>query len=188
MERSFIVKTVATVVYENWVEITDEEIDEGLATADGVESIAEEQTEAVKELVLPSACMPEPLGAVTVQQAQAMMSDREAENGLSEQAEGWRDTEVYRGSRRAEVNIDSIAEVFPRGAIVTLNSLKEKRLVPPSTGFVKILARGTLDKPLTVVAQDFSTAALKMILLTGGHAVVAEPSAERSGKRLPHGK
>lgn len=28
MEHSFIVKTVATVVYENWVEITDEEIDE----------------------------------------------------------------------------------------------------------------------------------------------------------------
>ena len=28
MERSFIVKTVATVIYENWVEITDEEIDE----------------------------------------------------------------------------------------------------------------------------------------------------------------
>ena len=28
MERSFIVKTVATVFYENWVSITDEEIDE----------------------------------------------------------------------------------------------------------------------------------------------------------------
>ena len=28
MERSFIVKTVATVTYENWVEITDEEIGE----------------------------------------------------------------------------------------------------------------------------------------------------------------
>lgn len=28
MEHSFIVKTVTTVVYENWVEITDEEIDE----------------------------------------------------------------------------------------------------------------------------------------------------------------
>ena len=28
MERSFIVKTVATVVYENWVEVSDEQIDE----------------------------------------------------------------------------------------------------------------------------------------------------------------
>lgn len=28
MERSFIVTTVATVTYHNWVEITDEEIDE----------------------------------------------------------------------------------------------------------------------------------------------------------------
>ena len=28
MERSFIVKTVATVFYENYVSITDEEIDE----------------------------------------------------------------------------------------------------------------------------------------------------------------
>ena len=28
MERFFIVKTVATVIYENWLTITDEEIDE----------------------------------------------------------------------------------------------------------------------------------------------------------------
>ena len=28
MEHSYIIKTVATVVYENWVEVTDEEIAE----------------------------------------------------------------------------------------------------------------------------------------------------------------
>ena len=35
----------------------------------------------------------------------------------------------------------------------------------------EILADGTLDKPLTVVADAFSVQAIKMITLTGGHAV-----------------
>ena len=48
MERSFIVKTVATVVYENWVEITDEEIDEYRANnLEYAESTDEEIVEAM---------------------------------------------------------------------------------------------------------------------------------------------
>ena len=53
-------------------------------------------------------------------------------------------------------------------------SLKQKGLVPKSARAVKILARGSLNKPLTVIAQDFSTSAVKMITLTGGHAMLVD--------------
>ena len=51
--------------------------------------------------------------------------------------------------------------------------MKKKRI--PSTGkkvtYVKVLARGTLDKALIVEADDFSPAAIKMIVLTGGEVI-----------------
>ena len=37
--------------------------------------------------------------------------------------------------------------------------------------YIKVLARGKLDKALTVEADDFSPQAVKMIVLTGGSAV-----------------
>ena len=55
-----------------------------------------------------------------------------------------------------------------------LETLKERGLIPKSTQAIKILARGTLDKPLCVLAHDFSVAAVKMILLTGGEAILIE--------------
>lgn len=36
---------------------------------------------------------------------------------------------------------------------------------------VKVLARGSLDKALTVEAADFSLPAVKMIVITGGKVV-----------------
>ena len=76
--------------------------------------------------------------------------------------------------KKYEVNIDVIAAAFLPNETVSLQSLKEKRLISKNAKAVKILARGTLDKPLTVIAQDFSTAAIKMITLTGGHAMIVE--------------
>ena len=49
--------------------------------------------------------------------------------------------------------------------------MKEKGLIPQKTDFVKVLGRGMLDKHLIVEAQDFSADAVKMIVLTGGHAI-----------------
>jgi large subunit ribosomal protein L15 len=107
------------------------------------------------------------------------MTDEEAE--LCEQTDV-EVGEVYTGKRRAEINIDTIGRHYEAGELVTLNTLKEKKLISKNVGFVKILARGSLDKPLTVVAQSFSTAAVKMIVLTGGQTIVVEGSPERGRK------
>ncbi|MBE6643750.1 MAG: hypothetical protein E7612_00055 [Ruminococcaceae bacterium] len=72
--------------------------------------------------------------------------------------------------KRAIVNIDTISESFESGETVDLESLKIKGMIPKKAASVKILARGTLTKPLTVIADDYSMQAVKMILLTGGRA------------------
>jgi large subunit ribosomal protein L15 len=79
-----------------------------------------------------------------------------------------------RGSRRAEINLDILAAHFESGDTINLDSMIAKGLLPPDTTFVKVLARGKISKPLTIAAQDFSTAAMRMILLAGGNATITE--------------
>jgi hypothetical protein len=85
------------------------------------------------------------------------------------------DGEAYtcfgKAHHRAEINLDVIAEAFCDGDLVTLESLKRKRLVPKKTDYVKVLARGTLSKPLIIEANDFSRAAEEMLIALGGEAI-----------------
>ena len=69
-----------------------------------------------------------------------------------------------------EVNIDDICANFEDGEVVTLEALKERRLVSKSAGRVKVLANGVMTKRLTVEADKFSLQAVKMITLAGGTA------------------
>lgn len=126
---------------------------------------------------------PGPLPEVTVAEAEELMPDEIAKEELAAETDLFVDTEVYVGTKKAEINIDTISQNFESGDVVTLNALKEKKLVSKNTGHVKILARGSLNKPLIVIAQDFSTSALKMILLTGGTPIVTKPAPQRFGKR-----
>ncbi len=73
--------------------------------------------------------------------------------------------------KRYAVNVDDISRNFANGDTVDLKSLKEKGLIPKRAQAVKILARGTLDKAITVYADDYSADAVKMIVLTGGVAM-----------------
>ena len=70
--------------------------------------------------------------------------------------------------RKCIVNIDTLSRHFAAGDTADLAAMKAKGLVPARETAVKVLARGVLNKPLTVVADDFSADAVKMILLTGG--------------------
>ena len=69
------------------------------------------------------------------------------------------------------LNLHVINDHFAAGDTVDLDALKKKRLISAKACRVKILADGMLDKPLTVIADGFSVQAIKMITLTGGHAV-----------------
>ncbi len=129
--------------------------------------------------------IPEPVvvphvDVVTVEEAETMISDEDAIKLEHFEEKEHLDEyhEDYTGKKKDEINIDTISQAFEPGDRVSLNTLKEKKLLSADVGFVKVLARGTLDKPLTIIAQNFSVAAVKMIVLTGGTVIVAEGSPE----------
>lgn len=78
---------------------------------------------------------------------------------------------VTNGRRRGIVNVDTLSRSFAAGERVDVNTLKSRSLIPYDTAYIKVLARGMIDKPLYVYANDFSLSAVKMIALTGGRAV-----------------
>jgi hypothetical protein len=148
-------------------------------TEKDIENNIEKNSEDIAETKL-SDILPNPdtvivLDTVTAEEANDLMSDADAKASLKEISS---DTVSYASyashGKKHEVNIDVISAAFLPNETVSLDALKKKGLVSRSAKAVKILARGTLDKPLTVIAQDFSTAAVKMITLTGGRAMIVE--------------
>jgi large subunit ribosomal protein L15 len=71
----------------------------------------------------------------------------------------------------AVVNLDTLAERFDEGTVVTPELLRERGLVAGS-GLVKVLARGDVGKALTVRAHKFSGKAAEKIAAAGGTAEV----------------
>ena len=75
--------------------------------------------------------------------------------------------------RQTIVNIDTLGEYFADGEHVTIEEMRERiPFFDQKATSVKVLARGVLNKTLEVEADDFSIAAVKMILLLGGKAFV----------------
>ena len=87
------------------------------------------------------------------------------------------------GRRKRIVNVDILSSQFEAGDRVDVNVLKERGLVPADTAYIKILASGVIDKPLVVLANDFSLAAVKMIALTGGEARRVITIRKKDGKK-----
>lgn len=76
------------------------------------------------------------------------------------------------------VNLGDIGASFDSGE-VTIDSLKEKGLVPRATEFVKVLSDGAFTKKLTVHAHFYSAAAKEKLEKAGGKAnVVTAKKAE----------
>ena len=98
--------------------------------------------------------------------ADSLISDDMAKSLLSDTKE----RVPTKGRRKCIVNLDCICENFSAGDTVDINAMKDKGIIPRDGGTVKVLARGVMNKPLTVIANNFSLSAVKMIALTGGTA------------------
>ncbi len=109
--------------------------------------------------------MPVPVHKVVTVQEAAAVPDEKVEQFIKTEEQ------AVVGRRKGIVNIDTISGAFKDGETVTLQELKAKKLLPKNIEIVKILARGTLDKALTVKANDFSMDAAKMIIMAGGNVV-----------------
>ena len=69
----------------------------------------------------------------------------------------------------AVVNLDTLADRFDAGTVVTPELLRERGLVH-GAGKIKVLARGDVSKKLTVRAHKFSGKAAEKIAAAGGAA------------------
>jgi len=66
------------------------------------------------------------------------------------------------------VNLDTLSKRFDAGTVVTPELLREHGLVSHGKQQVKVLARGDIDKALTVRAHKFSGKAAEKIAAAGG--------------------
>lgn len=69
------------------------------------------------------------------------------------------------------VTTATISERFADGTNVNLNALKRKGLVAPEAVGFRLVGKGVLERSIVVTADAFNTAAIKMLLLTGGRAI-----------------
>lgn len=104
--------------------------------------------------------------SVSAQEVDALMQDEvaatliESEDGVSDR------------TKQSIVNVDTLSQCFENGEVVTLDEIKKRvKGFNKNTTYLKVLARGTLDKSLTVEADGFSLQAVKMIVLTGGTVI-----------------
>lgn len=115
------------------------------------------------------AVLPALLDSVSAEEADELVSDSNIPSMLVV-ADG--NMGICRGCKKTFINVDTISDNFLAGDSVSLKELKEKGLIPQSACFLKVLARGVINKPLTVRAQSFSANSIKMISLTGGTAIL----------------
>ena len=111
---------------------------------------------------------------VTVAEAESAINDETAQQIMA-----LADSKNIRAAgKRAVINLDTISANFKEDDLVNVETLRERGLIDKKAASVKVLARGALDKSLTVEAADFSLAAVKMIALTGGKVVKLRRSEE----------
>ena len=132
--------------------------EKGEGSEEGVIEVTEEQyeqlmAEAEEGLVK----------SVSVAEAEEKIADEEVEAYVNT-SEKYSDK-----SKKDIVNIDALGKYFKAGETVTVEEIaKRVPSVNSKATYIKVLARGSLDKPLNIEADDFSPAAIKMIVLTGG--------------------
>lgn len=171
------VEKLAEPATENYVmpyRTTEALIDDGLikvTVIEGVEKADEAgEVELVKKTVTDAEELPKRdfqiFKKVEVSEVD-VMSDAEAANIIEYKVIKRKKSKGSKGI----INIDVLSMKFPSGAHITIDVLRERRIIPGNVNYIKVLANGILDKPLIVEADDFSLAAVKMIALTGGRVI-----------------
>ena len=83
------------------------------------------------------------------------------------------------------LNIESLERNFSDGDTVSMESLKEKKLIKKTSPDVKILGKGELTKKLTVEVEKISQSAREKIEKAGGKVVASGEPAAAKAKAAP---
>lgn len=165
-EYGAFVKSVEEPAEEIAEEVTEEPVEEvAEEVAATEEEIPEEEPEPVEELPVRDF---ETVEEISVNEVEEAMTDTQAHELVEEVIAR---KHKHHSKKRAVINVDALAHNYRAGERVTVENLHEKGLIPKEAGIVKVLAKGVLNKPLIVEADDFSVEAVKMIVLTGGRAI-----------------
>lgn len=68
----------------------------------------------------------------------------------------------------AEINLDVLEGAFKDGDVITVESLREARIIKTASGGVKLLGRGEITKRLTLKVQAVSASARTKVEGVGG--------------------
>lgn len=158
-----VTEELAEGIAEEVTEEPVEEVAEEVAATE--EEIPEEEPEPVEELPVRDF---ETVEEISVNEVEEAMTDTQAHELVEEVIAR---KHKHHSKKRAVINVDALAHNYRAGERVTVENLHEKGLIPKEAGIVKVLAKGVLNKPLIVEADDFSVEAVKMIVLTGGRAI-----------------
>ena len=113
----------------------------------------------------PPEVMPEIVEHIDAEEADAMISDSLAMKTANyESGAGHGQQDI--------INIGVLDDNFEANDVISLAVLKEKGLISKKAGRMKVLADGTLNKPLTIKSESYSIQAIKMIELTGGTVII----------------
>ncbi len=96
----------------------------------------------------------------------------EPETTITEEKLPERKVTYLSATSRAILNLDALDDHFQDGDLVTLEILKERKLVSKKETRLKILGNGTLKKALTIEADFFSVQAIEAIEKAGGKAIL----------------
>lgn len=144
---------------------TDTPEEERVGEADGDAPIISDEEEILPEYF-----------EVDAEKADTLITDSLAKSLINREGEI-----VYTdGTERAIINLGDISAAFNANDRVDVNSLKEKKLIAPEVGYIKVLGGGKIDKPLMIYANDFSLSAVKMIALTGGQVTKSVSFKEKN--------
>ena len=109
--------------------------------------------------------MPEVVEQIEAEEADEMISDTLAMSTVLYESPAGH-------GQQGIINIGVLDHHFEAGDVITLAVLKERGLISKKVGRMKVLADGSLSKPLTIKAEHYSIQAIKMIELTGGTVVI----------------
>ncbi len=146
------------VVEEPVVEVVPEPVVEEPVVEEPVVEEVEEVPYVEPEIVVES---------VSAEEAHQIVEEKHVELHVEESV----DYIGPKDNKKAIINVDTLSKNYEAHELVTIQSMKDKKLIDKKAKCVKVLARGIIDKPLRVKAGEFSVPAVEMLLLTGGQAI-----------------
>ena len=158
----------------------DAVIDEVAATEDATDAVVEEvvaeeaTVDEVTDVVVEEPAIEEAVEEVVPEEPAVVITAEEARDTMSDEAAlaliEYRTKSPVDGPM-CTVNVGMLSASFEAGEEVTLDALQEKGLIPRKQNGYIVLAKGTINKALIVIANDFSADAVKMIVAAGGKAI-----------------